>query len=48
MKENILKIEDLVVAFSMYKSGTFKKEKLEVIHSLFLQAFGVVKLNVFS
>ena len=36
MKENILKIEDLVVAFSMYKSGTFKKEKLEVIHSLSL------------
>lgn len=36
MKENILKIEDLVVAFSMYKSGSFKKEKLEVIHSLSL------------
>ena len=36
MKENILKIEDLIVAFSMYKSGSFKKEKLEVIHSLSL------------
>ena len=36
MNENILKIEDLVVAFSMYKSGSFKKENLEVIHSLSL------------
>jgi peptide/nickel transport system ATP-binding protein len=32
-KENILKVEDLVVAFSMYQKG-FKKGKLEVIHSL--------------
>lgn len=32
-KKNILKVEDLVLAFSMYKKG-FRKEKLEVIHSL--------------
>ena len=32
-KENVLKVEDLVVAFSMYKKG-FRKGKLEVIHSL--------------
>ncbi len=34
-KENVLKVEDLVVAFSMYKKG-FQKGKLEVIHSLSL------------
>ncbi len=32
-RKNILKVEDLVLAFSMYKKG-FKKGKLEVIHSL--------------
>lgn len=36
MKEkNILSIDDLVVSFSMYK-GLFKKENLEVVHSLSL------------
>ena len=32
-RRNILKVEDMVLAFSMYKKG-FRKEKLEVIHSL--------------
>lgn len=31
--ENILKVEDLIVKFSMYKQG-FRKSNLEVIHSL--------------
>lgn len=36
MKEkNILSVDDLVVSFSMYK-GLFKKENLEVVHSLSL------------
>lgn len=34
-KKNILSVEDLVVSFSMYK-GLFKKESLEVVHSLSL------------
>lgn len=34
--DSILKIEDLVVTFSMYKSHGFGKERLEVIHSLSL------------
>lgn len=34
-KKNILSVDDLVVSFSMYK-GLFKKEKLEVVHSLSL------------
>ena len=34
-KKNILNVEDLVVSFSMYKKG-FKKENLEVVHSLSL------------
>lgn len=34
-KENVLKIEDLVVSFNMYKKG-FRKTDLEVIHSLSL------------
>lgn len=35
IKKNILSVEDLVVSFSMYK-GLFKKESLEVVHSLSL------------
>ena len=34
-KKNILSVDDLVVSFSMYK-GLFKKENLEVVHSLSL------------
>lgn len=34
-KNNILSVDDLVVSFSMYK-GLFKKENLEVVHSLSL------------
>lgn len=34
-KNNILSVEDLVVSFSMYK-GLFKKQNLEVVHSLSL------------
>lgn len=34
-KKNILSVDDLVVSFSMYK-GLFKKESLEVVHSLSL------------
>ena len=34
-KKNILSVDDLVVSFSMYK-GIFKKENLEVVHSLSL------------
>lgn len=34
-KKNILSVDDLVVSFSMYK-GIFKKEDLEVVHSLSL------------
>ena len=34
-KKNILSLDDLVVSFSMYK-GLFKKENLEVVHSLSL------------
>lgn len=34
-KQNILSVDDLVVSFSMYK-GLFKKENLEVVHSLSL------------
>lgn len=36
MKEPILEIKDLVVAFSMYRGGSLKKQNLEVIHSLSL------------
>lgn len=32
--KTVLKVEDLVVAFNMYKSRSFQKEDLEVIHSL--------------
>ncbi len=35
-KDPVLKIEDLVVAFSMYRKGSFRKERLEVIHALSL------------
>ncbi|MFU2417007.1 ABC transporter ATP-binding protein [Peptacetobacter sp. AB800] len=34
-KKNILSVDDLIVSFSMYK-GLFKKENLEVVHSLSL------------
>lgn len=34
-KKNILSVDDLVVSFSIYK-GLFKKESLEVVHSLSL------------
>lgn len=34
-RKNILSVDDLVVSFSMYK-GLFKKESLEVVHSLSL------------
>ncbi len=34
--KNILKVDDLVVSFNMYK-GFFKKEDLEVVHSLSLE-----------
>ena len=34
-KKNILSVDDLVVSFSIYK-GLFKKENLEVVHSLSL------------
>lgn len=33
----VLKVEDLVVAFSMYRGGSLKKQNLEVIHSLSLE-----------
>ena len=36
MSNTILKIEDLVVAFNMYRGDTLQKENLEVIHSLSL------------
>lgn len=36
MKKTVLKIEDLVVSFSMYQKGSFRKKNLEVIHSLSL------------
>lgn len=35
-RQNVLKIEDLVVAFRMYRGRSFQKENLEVIHSLSL------------
>ncbi|MCR4653207.1 MAG: ABC transporter ATP-binding protein [Eubacterium sp.] len=35
-KDPVLRIEDLVVAFSMYRKGSFRKERLEVIHALSL------------
>ena len=36
MSNNILKIEDLVVAFNMYRGDSLQKKNLEVIHSLSL------------
>ena len=36
MGKTLLKVEDLVVAFSMYRGDSLKKENLEVIHSLSL------------
>lgn len=36
MSETILQIEDLVVAFSMYRGASLRKQNLEVIHSLSL------------
>ncbi|SFQ26974.1 peptide/nickel transport system ATP-binding protein [Butyrivibrio proteoclasticus] len=36
MGKTLLNVEDLVVAFSMYRGDTLKKENLEVIHSLSL------------
>lgn len=36
-KKTVLKIEDLIVAFSMYRNGSLRKQNLEVIHSLSLE-----------
>jgi peptide/nickel transport system ATP-binding protein len=36
MGKTLLNVEDLVVAFSMYRGDSLKKENLEVIHSLSL------------
>lgn len=33
-RNTVLKVDDLVVAFNMYKAKSFQKEDLEVIHSL--------------
>lgn len=35
-KKTILSVEDLTIAFNMYKKNSFKKEDLEVIHKLSL------------
>lgn len=35
-RKTILEVDDLVVAFNMYKTRSFRKEDLEVIHSLSL------------
>lgn len=35
-QKTILSVEDLTIAFNMYKKGSFKKEDLEVIHQLSL------------
>lgn len=37
MSETILNVEDLVVAFQRYRNRSFKKETLEVLHSLSLE-----------